>query len=742
MVLPKFNCLVSTYQAAVEEFLKARLERMFFEVEPVMIDFASKAETDNAQTLYFDTISHIQNLSEQVSQNYFDILKLGFREFSNGQSIHYPKPIIETNSVEKIGIVENEDLEIHIAIQEMINRTRNKNHQALYQLGQRLAVIRQGRKLSNADLPACPDHITTTFQTAADRFELKQKLLLILYVLFEKNVLGDINKLYARLNTLLSDAGIYPHLAPVIQLGKSHSAARSAQVLADNEAGRQAAEQAGSPARRTDPLTNADFAIGDAVFKSILSLLTERRRSDPRFRDHPEFRTDGDLGQLRNKPELVNAINRLDLLAHFDTGVSESEAADSLTDNERNAAAIEYLQKRIAGERENIYRNLDTNTIPTADLDTIELVGMLFEHILDDQDLASLTKTLICHLHTPYLKVAILDPDFLTNSEHIARKFLNLVVSAGRRWIDEQNVEAGIYHAMRDMIQIILKDFKDDISLFGKVYEEFGHHLQALEHRTKILEERTKEATRGKDRLEYSRLRAETVMRQYCAGVQFHPVLWRFLATVWKNYMTLLLLRDQQIEQHKEWRTLLMVINSVIKINNGYTDPGTIEWLRHAWPRLKKSIEQGLGFLGSNNPPEYVAFQKAILECQSGTRKKPVEKVEILPAVARKTEIKDVGRRAKTEKIRALTRQAQQTDIGSWFEFSEPDGKLQRVKLSWYSPVTNNHMFIDRFGYKAFILSTDLLVSKLANGTACIIEPNRFPFVDQALKKIYTLLRA
>ena len=91
--------------------------------------------------------------------------------------------------------------------------------------------------------------------------------------------------------------------------------------------------------------------------------------------------------------------------------------------------------------------------------------------------------------------------------------------------------------------------------------------------------------------------------------------------------------------------------------------------------------------------------------------------------------------------MRKLLAKAQQTDIGSWFEFDEPDGKLQRVKLSWYSPVTNNHMFIDRFGYKAFILPTEVLVSRLANETARIIKPNRFPFVDQALKKIYGLLR-
>ncbi len=101
--------------------------------------------------------------------------------------------------------------------------------------------------------------------------------------------------------------------------------------------------------------------------------------------------------------------------------------------------------------------------------------------------------------------------------------------------VDENNVEAGIYHTMSDMIQAIMRDFKDDISLFSHVYDEFLDHLRALEHKTKILEERTKEATRGKDRLEYARLRADEVVHQHCAGVRFHPVLWQFLSVVWET---------------------------------------------------------------------------------------------------------------------------------------------------------------------------------------------------------------
>ncbi|MCW8881907.1 MAG: DUF1631 domain-containing protein, partial [Sedimenticola sp.] len=480
---------------------------------------------------------------------------------------------------------------------------------------------------------------------------------------------------------------------------------------------------------------------GEEVFRSILSLLTERRRNDPRFKNHPEYQPDGNLELLRSKPELISAINGIETPKTIDLHAASSEELEGLNPAERKTAINHSLQERITSERELIYGELDTNTIPTADLDTIELVGMLFEHILDDQELASLTKALICHLHTPYLKLAIIDPNFLTDPEHIARKLLNLLINAGRRWVDESKLSAGIYNHMQSLIQSIMTEFKDDIIVFEKYYAEFVDHLSALEHKTRLLEERTKEATRGKDRLEYSRIEAEDVLNQHCSGIRFHPVLAHFLYSFWKNYITLLLLRNPEIKGGREWRSVLMVINSIIKANSASTDQETLEWLKHTLPRLKKHIREGVTFLGmGGEPPEFSAlcklFNNWLSKQAAQSEQPPVELVQ--PATQTKKKQKKIA--AKTAEQKALLETVQQTKIGGWFEFDEPDGKIQRVKLSWYSPVTNNYMFIDRFGNQAFILPTEVLLTKLGNKSARIVEPNRFPFVDQTLKKISKML--
>jgi hypothetical protein len=745
-VIHRYRPLVSAYEKIANTYLEERLAEMFTKVEPVMIDFASKAEADNAQTVFFDAIGQIDDKRASVTKAFFKNFKTGFSQFLNGGSIVYPKSIIETDDEKQISLVKDSDLELHIAIQAMITKAKNRNHQDLYQLVQRLSVLRHGKKIAGHDVPACPAHIATTFQMASLDYELEQKLLLILYVLFEKNVLMDIGQLYKQANTLLSEAGIYPHLAPVININNRNSD-KPAKALPDTEDASEKKASNEAKKCRTEPLKNEDFELGAEVFSSILTLLTERRRSDPRFKNHPEYLPDGNLEQLRSKSELISALHEVETPKKIDLQIVSSEALSDLQPEERKAAVINSLQNKITDEREVIYRELDTNTIPTADLDTIELVGMLFEHILDDDDLASLTKALICHLHTPYLKLAVIDPTFLTDADHIARKLLNLLVNAGRRWVDENNLNAGIYNSMQKLIQVLMSEFKGDFSIFEHQYAEFMDDLRALEHKTKLLEERTKEATRGRDRLEFSRIHADEVLSAQCAGIEFHPVLNQFIFSLWKNYMTLLLLRNPEIKGGKEWRSVLMVINSIIKANNAPAELETRQWLMHTLPSLKKHIEEGVEFIGTGGEPsEYTQLKALFDEWLSGDIEhvaniRSEKAVKSASPVVKKSASKKKNARVPSAKQKAVMETIQQTKIGSWFEFNEPDGKLQRVKLSWYSPVTNNHMFIDRFGNKAFILPTEVLVDRLSNGTARIIDPNRFPFVDQSLKKIYSMLR-
>lgn len=738
-ILPKYSPIIDDYESIAIDFFGNKLDAMLAKIEPVMIDFASKAETDNAQVQFFDSITLIGNRYAVVKKDFIDIIKQGFFHFRSGRSIHYPSPIVEAEDATQLRIVSDQDLEIHLAVQSMITRAKNNNHQALYQMVQRLAILKQGQRPIEAHIPASPAHVATTFQTVVSHFELEQKFLLILFILFEKSVVNGLGTLYGDVNKLLSEAGIYPNLAPMPR-SKWHSGLNTEARTQTVEMSARS-EKAGQRRERGEPITNKDFIIGQEIFDSILALLTESRRSDPRFSCHPEYLPGGNLDRLKSKPELVAQLDQLTQSEDIDLTVYARTVDDHLPPVERDAVVTNSLKRKIVDQREALYQELDVNTIPTADLDTIELVGMLFEQILDDPDLASLTKTLICHLHTPYLKIAIVDHSFLTEPNHVARRLLNRVVDAGRRWVDEENLQSGIYGAMHKLIHSLMVELKDDISPLDDYYADFEKQLQTLEHRTRILEERTREATQGRDRLEYAKRHAKAVLDGACEGEVFLPEPAIFLNSLWKNYMMLLLLRDPDVEKQAEWGNVLSVIDSVKAINRAASESGQVESIRRLLPGIRKRIEVGLEFLGNVKHPHYQNLLEMIDQrvAENGTLTASSDNGQPTKAWP-----KGRKRREKLPRLsqadQKLLEQINQTGIGGWFEFEKPDGKTVRVKLSWYSPITNNYMFIDRFGYKAFFLSKGQLLKRLKKGTARNLKTKRFPFVDHALKKIYKLL--
>ena len=69
------------------------------------------------------------------------------------------------------------------------------------------------------------------------------------------------------------------------------------------------------------------------------------------------------------------------------------------------------------------------------DMQTIDLVGMLFEYMLSDDNLPDSIKALLSYLHTPFLKIAFIDKDFFEQTEHPARLLLNNMAEAGVKWV-------------------------------------------------------------------------------------------------------------------------------------------------------------------------------------------------------------------------------------------------------------------------------------------------------------------
>lgn len=78
--------------------------------------------------------------------------------------------------------------------------------------------------------------------------------------------------------------------------------------------------------------------------------------------------------------------------------------------------------------------------------------------------------------------------------------------------------------------------------------------------------------------------------------------------------------------------------------------------------------------------------------------------------------------------------------FGAWIEFTtNQQGDVVRRRLSWFSPVTDNALFVNQRGQRVGEQSLDSLARMLAHGQARIVPADRGRILDRAW---YAAIRA
>jgi len=747
--------LINDCKELALELLGARLAVMFDEAEPALLDFAEMAETNQSQLRFVDTINRVKTAREQVESRFKAEIAKGFVEFLEDKPISYPSSISLPHPEGHLSIVNEEDLEKQVAIQKMVGRLHSECFYDIYAMGERMAMLHSGKKLREEDLPASPVHIATCFEIAAEDFNLEPEMLLITYLLFDKFVMRECGELFRRLNARLIEAGIFPNLrfqfpvnnkAPV-QGADAQTAETSPppQTPPQGAQGKVAAQQT-TPSRQSEaPDHSTDTSLGDEIFQSICSLLSTSRQANPDYRDHPEVSPSAAPRKMVEPETLINAIDALQpsrdapLLPRIEQGTAVATI-------EINAEVLREIRQILAKEQQQLFTNVDRNSIPLANLDTIELVGMLFNQMLDEEGLPNIAKALIGRLHTPYLKVAVIDRNFLIDKNHISRRLLDLMVEAGLKWVDEQDLRKGIYYPLQESITRILTEFKDDISIFSEIYNQLHQQIDQLEQKAKIIEARTREAAKGRERLEAARSNAYRIIEKRLGSNELPPPLERFLYHAWLDKMVLMILRDPDIENSAEWKDTLDVVDLVIWACQARHKPQVRPRLKERLGEISERIKSGLSSLGTYHQPDSDDLI-ALLEAYAALEDDQQTDIPSAAPAASKTAARPIlpikkPKRLKglSEKETAMLEWLQKVEFGTWFQLSDTSGHSYHVKLSWFSPATKKCMFVNRAGQQVMVLPIDDLARQMCNGNAQIIKQPVNSFMDRALNHIRNLL--
>ena len=442
-----------------------------------------------------------------------------------------------------------------------------------------------------------------------------------------------------------------------------------------------------------------------------------------------------------NVPELLSALTILQ-----NQTLSAQSAAES-------AQVALKVKEELLGQAGKLRGESGAN-VSGADEDTIDLVGLLFEYILQDRNLPAEMQAMLGRLQIPFLKVALLDKHLFARRTHPARVLLDSLAQACVGWSEESDRDRRLYDKVKEIVESLLKDFEDDLGIFDRLRIDFEAFVETNKRRADLAEQRASEATRGREKLLDARRTAAREIMQRIENRSVPELIKTLLSRPWANYLVLVMLR--QGDTSNEWRHALRFADELIWSVQPKHNAAERERLQAILPQLEKTLRHGLATVAFDEADVRrlmhqlnVVYQSLLQPAEPTqiTEAPPLQLTEPMPVTANDAgdnvmaSIEEEPEPQPSEPPTENWVQAvRELKVGTWIEFTDGTGSKERAKLSWISPISSKYLFVNRKGLKVADRTAAQLAADLSAGHVTVLE--EVPLFDRALDAIVERLKA
>ncbi|MCU7842692.1 MAG: DUF1631 domain-containing protein [Candidatus Thiodiazotropha sp. (ex Monitilora ramsayi)] len=723
---------------------------LFENLDDALYEMANKSDSNTLQNIYFDSMRELRkqrnNIDRALNQ---EILRVYDRFWETGEvSVSQPS-LDELSHDTEMALLDNEELEDSLAITNMVSKAENRFTREIYAMGQRFAYIIGGGHIDERfaqQTPLSPAVLCGAFQNAMSNVPVELPVKLVVYKLFDRHIMHFIGGLYDEINILLGKAGVIPKLTPKVRRNPV------SPVMVRGDGGES--QLAGESSYLTDHASQSVYTtspqsteVQGEVFNALQQLLGVRRArvSDSGAASSLMLTAPQGTVPVIDTGELLGALNAIQQ-SNVVMLPQGRRATQPLSPDQMRAQLVSDLQIAKEGHV--------TRALGDADNDTIDVISMLFEFILDDYSLPDAMKALISRLQIPMLKVAIIDKTFFSKKIHPARRLLNTLAQAAVGWNDTgDRANDVLYNKIESVVKRVLNEFQDDPAIFSELDDEFSAWWQQEQRGAQIAEQRTNQVTRGKEQLRSAK---QTVVHELNERLRVQQVVpeavMSLLEDGWKDVLLLNYLR--QGADSKEWKESLEVVDRLLWSVQPKSDYAERQKLLRGIPELLRNLRERLNSI-SFDQHKMARLFKELQNCHigclrggdpnlmggAGTNPSPSSEVHFPDSqmVSGESQMSQLADEAVDEQDE-FSRQASELKIGTWLEMQ--DGSVKnRVKLSWKSNVTDTYIFVNRKGMKAMELTSAGLAKRFREETAQLVEVSDTPIIDRALDAMLTALK-
>ncbi|MBV1907817.1 MAG: DUF1631 domain-containing protein [Kangiellaceae bacterium] len=776
--------LLKNVQSEFVQALEVQLVSMLDTADDRLFDM-SETSYNNAQ---FDAMRLLrvkrEGLISRFKQELINNFKQTLGKIESGSAI---RENVESLSFENIALVKDDDLEEDIATDTMINKARTKNQEALENIRIRIDTLVADKSIDKHNNPFEPVYVCDAFRHSTQALDLDITSLLIIYKLFDRSVISELETVYQKVNLFFIEKGILPDLrtSAVIKRSASTSSSHnpSSQNVIDSLPVNES-EEVNTRYPQQQPLS-VNSSVDESNVLSVIQQLLAGQRGSAQIRHDSEIpmleATQGNAVVGGNAAvetnQLVQALSSIQ--------VQHSNPVDLSFRPDVNS-----LKQTLGQQLPNLGETASPGALGQFNEDMIDIVSMLFDFILEDDNLQPELKSVIGRLQIPMLKVGLVDETFFSNRRHPARVLLNELARAGLSWDKTDPSAVPMYKKICEVAEHIIQNFTDDTSLFGELLQEFTDFKQKHQQRANIFERRTKEAEEGKAKTESARSEVNHKLTSICKKHYVPEVVKTLLKNVWAHAMLLERLKDNKDAWNRRVKVAKLLVWSVQSIDSA----DRLEKLMTRVPILVKSLREGMELISFSSIESTHLLEKlesahrdvieqgrkkinqlseedilrlpaidldlrGLTDAATQSNQEPSNKelnnsAQQLnePVVIEPVMIDDIGfTKAQTgesttnlqeEEVEIdshVSQTVEQLRAGSWVEL-ELEGEFKRSKLAARIASSGKFIFVNRNGMKMAEFLTDELCQFLQLGKLKILDDEAL--FDRALESVISNLRS
>ena len=702
--------------------------------------------------------------------HFMQLLESGLANLRSGQPARVApteRPVAQSISFRNLSLVETSVMDEGAVLHEIATRQESRANLALHMAGQRFGVLAAGPAFDGERLPLGAQALCRAARHASRIFRLDHEPQLLFYRIFDRRVMSLFPVLAEKLDALLSEEGVLPGLTYVPMRGRSSAAeddapefpARQApadvdQKLFETVERREQGERREPPVARSAPPSygerpaqrppaadqlpydpqrphtgwlgqpvpaapSAFQADEQSAYRDLQKLLSNyRKQTEPPRPAHAP--PPPPSGSFRTQ-EVLQALKQ----ANFEQ-LAPGPALDIGEVKKALLAQARQQQGRAVA-------------LSQADNDTFDLLQLFYGQLQKELRTDAPASALLKRLQLTLLQVALNDSAFFVRPDHPARKMLETVSETAAKWLADDDFDPQLLKPLQEAVTHVVKNYEGDAGIFEESNRKLQAHVDQQVRRAETLEKRHIEAARGKEKLEVAKQRSEKALQEVLGERELPKFTRALLNQSWADVLTLTDLRHG--EGSEEWRKQLEATRQIVEICSK----------RNAaeHPELKAHVETALKHVGYHeDEAEVIAKRLSTSHVEEDADGE--SRTELTMKLKARARLGEDMRSARKAELAPRTAEEQECyerlrllPFGTWLEFvTNQQGDAVRRRMSWFSPITGNALFVNQRGQRIGEHSLDSLARMMAKDQLRVVTAQKAGLVDRAWNAAVSALRS